>query len=254
MRSTSAAGPGSSPPRGVTEAMRATKPGVMEYQLDAIMQYHYVAGGAWGQGYPTIAASGANAWHGHYQVNDTAMKDGDLVLLDGAPDYYYYTSDIGRMWPVNGKYTQAQRELYGFVVEYHKVLLAGIRPGRLYADIQAEATETMRSKIPGLTFSKPIYKAACEAMCDFPWHLSHAVGMCVHDGSPRPVPLEEGMVFSVDPQMRVPEEHLYIRCEDTIVVTADGHENFTIDAPLELDDVEKTMAEPGMLQAFPPLD
>jgi len=90
-------------------------------------------------------------------------------------------------------------------------------------------------------------------MCDFPWHLSHAVGMCVHEMTPRLVPLEPGMVISVDPQMKVPEERLYIRCEDTIVVTADGIENFTVDAPLELDDVEKMMAEPGLLQAFPPL-
>lgn len=238
---------------GVCEAMRCTKPGVMEYQLDAVMRYHYVAGGARDVSYPAIVASGANAFHGHYQINRSPLNDGDWVLVDCAPDFHYYTSDIGRMWPVNGKYTQVQRDLYGFVIEYHKVLLAGIRPGRLYADIQAEATEIMRAKLQGLTFPKPIYKAACERMCDFPWHLSHSVGMCVHDGSPRPLPLEVGMVFSVDPQMLVPEERLYIRCEDTVVVTEDGIENFTADAPLELDDTERMMTEPGMLQAFPPI-
>lgn len=237
---------------GVCEAMRSTKPGVFEYQLDAVMRYHYIAGGARDLSYPAIIAGGLNAWHGHYQMNNCPLNDGEMVLVDCAPDYNYYTSDIGRMWPVNGKYSQAQRELYGFVVEYHKSLLAGIRPGRLYADIQDESAEAMRSLAAKSTFSKPIYKAACENMCDFPWHLSHAVGMCVHDGSPRLRPLEPGMVFAVDPQMRVPEERLYIRCEDTIVVTEDGYENFTKAAPLELDDTEKMMTEPGMLQQYPP--
>ena len=238
---------------GVCDAMRSTVPGVYEYQLDAIMRYHYVAGGARDVSYPAIVASGANTWHGHYMVNQSAMQDGDMVLADCAPDYHYYTSDIGRMWPINGKYTDVQRELYGFVVEYHKVLLAAIRPGRTYTEILEECAETMRAKIAELSFSKPIYKQAAEKMCEFVGHLSHAVGMCVHDGSPRHVPLEVGMVFSVDPQMLVPEERLYIRCEDTIVVTRDGIENFTADAPLELDDVEKMMTEPGMLQGFPPL-
>ncbi len=238
---------------GVCEAMRSTKPGVFEYQLDAVMRYHYIAGGARDLSYPAIIAGGLNAWHGHYQMNNCPLNDGEMVLVDCAPDYNYYTSDIGRMWPVNGTYSQAQRELYGFVVEYHKSLLAGIRPGRMYADIQAESTEAMRALVAKSTFSKPIYKAACENMCEFPWHLSHAVGMCVHDGSPRMKPLEPGMIFAVDPQMRVPEERLYIRCEDTIVVTEDGIENFTEAAPLELDDMEKMMAEPGMLQTSPPL-
>jgi len=238
---------------GVCEAMRSTRPGVFEYQLGAVLQYHYLAGGAIGVGYPAIIAGGANAWYGHYQINNCPLNDGDMVLVDCAPDYHYYTSDIGRMYPVNGVYSPAQRELYGFVVEYHKSLLAGIRPGRTYADIQAESTEAMRALVAKSTFSKPIYKAACEKMCEFPWHLSHAVGMCVHDGSPRFKPLEPGMVFAVDPQMRVPEERLYIRCEDTIVITEDGIENFTAAAPLELDDTEKMMAEPGLLQAFPPV-
>lgn len=238
---------------GICEAMRSTQPGVTEFQLDGVMQYHYVAGGARGFAYPAIMASGANAWHGHYNANQSVLADGEWVLGDCAPDYHYYTSDIGRMWPVNGTYSQGQRELYGFVVDYHKVLLAGIRPGRTYEEIAAEASEAMRAEAAKREFCKPIYKAACETMCDFPYHLSHAVGMCVHEASPRQMPLEVGMVFSVDPQMKVPEERLYIRCEDTVVITEDGYENFTADAPLELDDVEKMMAEPGLLQGFAPL-
>ena len=239
--------------RAACEAMRSTRPGVMEFQLDAVLRYQYLAGGARGQAYHAIVAGGANAWHGHYKENNCELKAGDWVLCDCAPDYRYYTSDIGRMWPVDGTYSAVQRQLYGFVVAYHKVLLERIRPGRMMADIEAEAAEVMRGVLGRWTFSSPIYEAAARGMFEFRGHLSHCVGMCVHDGGGHwRKPLEPGIVFSVDPQMRVPEERLYIRVEDTVVVTADGIENLTRDTPLELDDVEAAMREPGLLQAFPP--
>jgi len=239
---------------GVCEAMRSTRPGVMEFQLDAVMRYHYLAGGARGQGYHAIVAGGANAWHGHYARNDCELRDGDWVLCDCGPDYRYYTSDIGRMWPANGTYSPTQRELYGFVVEYHKVLLERIRPGRMMAEIEAEAVEAMRGVVERWAFSSPVYEAAARRMFEFRGHLSHCVGMCVHDGGGHwQRPLEPGTVFSVDPQMRVPEERLYVRVEDTVVVTQNGIENLTHEAPLELDDVEAAMRAEGLLQAFPPL-
>lgn len=239
---------------GVNEALRSTKVGVMEYQLDALMCYHFLAGGAAGRGYHTIAASGVNVWHGHYKANNCALAGGEWVLCDGAPDYHYYTSDIGRMWPVNGTYSPAQRQMYGFVVEYHKALLQGIRPGRTLAEINAEAAEIMAGVLEGWHFDSPVHREAAQAMFEFRGHLSHSVGMCVHDGSGHyHQPLEEGIVFSVDPQMRIPAEQLYIRCEDTVIVTADGIENTTAASPLELDDVEAMMREDGLLQAFGPV-
>lgn len=239
---------------GVREAIRSTRPGAFEYQLDAVMCYHFLAGGAGGRGYHTIAASGVNVWHGHYKANNCELTDGEWVLCDGAPDYHYYTSDIGRMWPVNGTYSPEQRQMYGFVVEYHKALLQGIRPGRTLAEINAEAAEIMAGVLDGWHFDSPAHAEAARAMFEFRGHLSHSVGMCVHDGSGHyHRPLEPGIVFSVDPQMRVGEEQLYIRCEDTVVLTEDGIENLTVDAPLELDDVEALMRENGLLQAFAPV-
>jgi len=88
----------------VVEAMRSTEPGVMEYHLGAVGEYIYLVNGSRGASYRPIIGGGANAWHGHYYRNDCELKDGDLVLMDCAPDYGGYTSDIGRMWPVNGKY------------------------------------------------------------------------------------------------------------------------------------------------------
>lgn len=238
---------------GVCEAMRSTRPGVMEYQLDAVMRYHFLAGGARDRAYHAIVAGGANAWYGHYCSNDSELKDGDWVLCDCAPSYHYYVSDIGRIWPINGTYTPEQRELYGFVVEYHKVLLAGIRPGRMLEEIHAEAAETMKDVLAGWSFSSPLHEQAARAMFEFRGHLSHCVGMSVHDGGLHYTrPLEPGVVFSVDPQMRVSQEKLYIRAEDTVVVTEDGIENLTRKAPLELDDVEAMMQQEGLLQVVPP--
>jgi len=239
---------------GIREAMRSTRPGVMEYQLDAVMRYHYVAGGAAGCGYHAIVAGGANMWYGHYSRNDCELADGDWVLGDCAPDYHGYTSDIGRIWPVNGTYSPDQRALYGFVVEYHKTLLAGIRPGRMLSEINEEAAEVMAGVLADWRFGSPEHEEAARAMFAFRGHLSHCVGMTVHDGGLHHTrPLEPGIVFSVDPQMKVPDEKLYVRAEDTVVVTDDGIENLTSAAPLELDDVEAFMQEDGLLQTFPPV-
>ena len=237
---------------GTIEAMQSTLPGVMEYQLDAVMRYHYLAGGAKDRGYHAIVASGENAFYGHYCENDCQLKDGDLVLVDCAPDYHYYTSDIGRMWPANGTYSDAQRAIYGFVVEYHAVLLDLIRPGRMVSDIHAEAAEKMSAVLSDWEFATAAHKEAARAMFDFRGHISHCVGLTVHDGGLHySRQLEPGMVFSVDPQFRLPEEKLYYRVEDTIVVTEDGIENLTVEAPLELDEVEALMKKEGLLQAFP---
>jgi Xaa-Pro aminopeptidase len=226
----------------VTAAMKVCRPGLLEYQFGALAQRIYLDAGARGPAYRQIIASGPNVWYGHYFRNDAVLADGTWVLMDTAPDYRYYTSDIGRMFPVNGVWSPVQRELYGLVIEYHKALLARIRPGVLAADIHADAAAAMAPVIDRWSFSKEIYAAAARRMLEFTGHLSHAVGMAVHDhDNYRPRPLGPGVVFAVDPQMWIPEEQLYVRCEDTIVVTEDGIENFTAAAPLELDEVEAVM-------------
>lgn len=240
---------------GIIEAMRSTRPGVMEYQLETAMRYHFLLNGARDAGYRAIIAGGPNAWYGHYNANNCLLKDGDLVLADGAPDYHYYTSDIGRMWPVNGKYTPVQKELYGFIVKYHKVFLSLIRPGVTDEEIRLEAAKEMAHVVRRTRFSKEIYQNAAERCLDFPYHMSHSVGMSVHDvGHYRGKILKPGIVFALDPQLIIPEEKRYIRVEDTVVVTEDGVENLTVDAPLELEEVEQLMKEEGILQHYPPLN
>ena len=240
---------------GVVEAMRSTRVGVMEYQLDAVMRYVYLVNGARDAGYRAIIAGGANAWYGHYNANDQPLGDGDLVLVDCAPDYRYYTSDIGRMWPVNGRYSDLQRELYGFIVAYHKTFLDLIRPGVTPEQILEEAAARMEDVIETTKFSKPIYEQSARRALEFKGHLSHPGG---HVGSrcgqlQRESRCSPVVVLTLDPMMWVPEEKRYIRVEDTLLITEDGFENFTRDAPLALDDVEETMKQDGMLQQFPAL-
>jgi Xaa-Pro aminopeptidase len=240
---------------GVMEAMRSTEPGVTEYQLDAAARYVFLLNDARLEGYRSITASGTeNINNMHYFRNTSTLKDGDLVLMDFAPDYRYYTSDIGRVWPVNGKYAPWQRELLQFVLEYRNAVMTRIRPGVTSRQIMDEAKGAMEPVFARTKFSKPIYEKACRNLVEGGGGVfSHTVGMAVHDvGRYAGEPLKPGQVFSVDPQLRVPEENLYLRYEDTVVVTEKGVENFTDFLPSELDDMEKLVQEKGVVQKVPP--
>jgi Xaa-Pro aminopeptidase len=239
---------------GLMEAMRSTEAGVVEYQLEAAARYVFLLHGARLDAYRSITASGTdNIGNMHYYRNTSALQDGDLVLMDYAPDYRYYVSDIGRVWPVNGRYQPWQRELLQFILDYRNAILARIRPGVTAAEIQEQAKQALQPKLSG--FSKPVYEAAARKLLDTGGGVfSHTVGMAVHDvGGYKDGPLKPGQVFSVDPQLWVPEERLYLRYEDTVVVTEKGVENFTAFLPSELDDLEKLVREKGLVQRLPAL-
>jgi Xaa-Pro aminopeptidase len=238
---------------GVMEAIRSTEPGVFEYQLDAACRYVFLLNDARLDGYRSISASGtANIWNAHYFRNTRKLEAGDLVLMDYAPDYRYYVSDIGRIWPVDGSYRPWQRELLQFVLEYRNAVLARIRPGVSAEAIRAEAGQAMEPMFARTRFSKPTFEAAARKLVETGGGVfSHTVGMAVHDvGSYRGL-LKPGHVFSVDPQLWVPEENLYFRYEDTVVVTDTGVENFTAFLPSELADLEALAREKGIVQTQP---
>ncbi len=236
------------------EAMRSTEPGLFEYQLDAAARYVFLVNGARGEGYRSITASGGHAYFGHYYRNDGRLRAGDLVLMDYAPDYRYYTSDVARMWPVSGAFGPRQLQLYGFIVRYHQALMKRIRPGVTADQILDEAAAEMRQVWEETEFSDPAHRAAAQAALDFRGHLSHPVGMAVHDvGSYRGRPLEPGQVFSVDPMLWVHEQRIYMRVEDVVVVTETGVENFTGFVPTGPAEIEAIVRQPGLLQKVPPL-
>jgi Xaa-Pro aminopeptidase len=242
--------------RGLLEAMRCTRPGVYEYELDAAARYVFLVNGARLEAYRSITAGGTdNIWNMHYYRNEKKLEAGDLVLMDYAPDYRYYTSDIARIWPVSGRFDAAQRELLGFVLEYRNAILRRIRPGVLPKAIQDEAKQSMDAVFARTRFSKPVYERAARKLVETGGGVfSHPVGMAVHDDGPYvDRKLSPGVVFSVDPQLRVPEERLYIRYEDVVVVTDGGVENFTDFLPSALSDLERSVKGEGIVKSFPPL-
>ncbi len=239
-----------------SEAMRSTRPGVFEYQLAAVADFVFLVNGAQGGGYRPIVASGANIWNMHYFRNNCRLQEGDLVLFDYAPDFACYTSDIGRMWPVSGKYAPWQRELYGFVVDYHLVLMDLIKPGKTPRQIREEAAAQLEKTVTATKWLRPQFHSAIEKLLATSRSLTHLVGMAVHDASgyqDDDRELEPGLVFALDPQLWVPEDRLYIRVEDNVVVTESGVENLTPGVPYELDEVEELMKQPGLIQARPEL-
>ncbi|MCB1023017.1 MAG: aminopeptidase P family protein, partial [Acidobacteria bacterium] len=239
----------------IIEAMRSTEPGVYEYQLDAAAKYIFYLNGSRGDGYASIIGGGTNAFYGHYFHKTDELKNGDLLLMDYAPDYRYYTSDVTRMWPVNGKYTAEQRALCEFILAYREALFRYIRPGVTADFILDSAAKDMEKYLVGKTFVKPAHLKAVQAGLKFRGHFQHPVGMAVHDvGLIRGVKLEPGMVFTIDPMIWIPEERLYVRMEDVAVVTADGVENYSAFVPSKLEDIEKTIAEKGVIQFRPPTD
>lgn len=240
---------------GIMEAIRSTKPGLCEYHLDAAARYMFLVNGARLEGYRSIVAAGVpNIWNMHYYRDMSMLQDGDMVLMDFAQDYHYYVSDITRMWPINGKYSPWQRELLGFVLEYRNAVMQQIRPGVTTQQILEQAKAAMEPVFARWKFSKPVYeKAARELVNRGGGVLSHPVGMAVHDdGRYNQGPLRPGHVFSIDPQLRVPEENLYIRYEDVIAVTETGMENFTGFLPSDLSEIEKLAGSGGVVQKVPP--
>jgi Xaa-Pro aminopeptidase len=235
------------------EAIRSTEPGVYEYQLDAAARYVFLVNDARLEAYRSITASGIeNINNMHYYRNTKRLAAGDLVLMDYAPDYRYYVSDIGRVWPVDGTYQPWQRELLQFTLEYHKAVMSRVKPGVTPKQILDDARAAMAPIVAKTRWSKPAYEAAAKRLIETSGGaLSHMVGMAVHDVGSYRDGLKPGHVFSIDPQLRVPEENLYLRFEDTIVVTETGYENFTAFMPMELDAMEAMVREKGLVQTLP---
>lgn len=239
---------------GILEAMRSTRPGVKEYQLEAAARYVFLNNDAHFDAYFAIAPAGnEHAWNAHYYRNSGELKDGDLVLFDYSPEYRYYVSDVTRMWPVNGKFAPWQRQLLGFVLAYRQAVMRRIKPGVTVYAVLEEVKNEMLPLVASTKWLKPQYEAAARKLAETGGGVfSHPVGLTVHDvGNYKESALKPGQVFSIDPAIWVPEDKLYLRYEDVIVVTQDGYENFTEFLPVELDQLEKLVGTGGILQAYP---
>jgi Xaa-Pro aminopeptidase len=240
--------------QAIMAAMRSAEPGMYEYELEAIADYVFKKNNAQGIAYFALIAAGKNAFWPHYHAAQTQTKAGDLVLFDYAPDYKYYSSDVTRMFPISGSFTSDQRELYTIYVKLYQAMMTSIRPGRVSAILQ-EIAEKMDSVVAGykftnarnreaaLRFVEPFHPRAQDAPAGRGASLGHMVGMEVHDVSLPYDELKPGMIFTIEPAMTIPEDRVYIRLEDVILVTPGGYENLSEMAPVDAADVEKLMTE-----------
>ncbi len=241
------------------EAMRSTTPEIYEYELDAVAKYVFYRDGAQGDAYYSLIGSGQNAYWPHYNAGQRKMLDGDFLLMDYAPDVGYYMADVTRMWPVNGKFSPWQRELYGFYLTCYSAILKHIRPGVTAQVIKQEAVRDMESALATTKFSKAEYERAArdfvssykQSAANPRSGLGHWVGMATHDVGTDSGPLRTGMVFTIEPALVVPEEKIYVRLEDMIVITDTGARVISDFVPMDIAGIERVMQEEGMLQRYP---
>lgn len=241
------------------EGMRSTEPGMLESELDAMAKYIFYRNGAQGDAYYSLIANGTNAYYPHYNAGKTRLRNGDLLLMDYAPDVGYYMSDVTRQWPVNGKFSPDQRDLYEFYVGCYRAILDAIRPGVTPQQIKKEALVKMDALLAKSKFSKEIYTKGAKDFVESYRHgadsprtsLGHWVGMSTHDVGFDAGPLRPGMVFTIEPALRIPEERIYIRLEDLIVITETGKDVPSLFVPMDVPGIEAVMKEPGMLQRYP---
>src|SRR5215471_15889748 len=231
----------------MTEAMRAARPGMYEYEIEAIGDYVFKKNNAQNPAYFSLVAAGTNAFWPHYHAAQSQLKDGEMVLFDYAPDYKYYASDVTREFPANGKFTADQRELYGVYVKLYQALMTSIRPNVTARAVIQDAVKKMDEILASHPFTKEKYREAAKRFVDTYRNsvgrsLGHPVGMEVHDvQSPMEI-LKPGYVFTIEPALTVPEDRLYIRLEDVIVITETGYENLSASVPETIEEVERAMA------------
>lgn len=243
---------------GIMEAMRSAAPGMYEYEVGAIADYLFRTHNSQGVGYYALVATGTNAAWPHYHASQAKLREGDMVLFDYAPDFKYYTSDVTRMFPANGKFTADQKERYTIYLRLYQALMTSIRPGKA-GTILREAVKKMDAIMASFTFANPKnkeaatrfvegYRKRADSSAERGGGLGHMVGMEVHDVT---VPFDElkpGMIFTIEPALTIPEDRVYVRLEDVILITPTGYENLSAFVPVEVDDIEKLMAESGFAE------
>jgi Xaa-Pro aminopeptidase len=216
---------------GFRAAVLEIRPDSTEARVEAEAERVWKSNGARRPAYPSIVGSGQNSTILHYPRSERVMKDGELILLDMAAEFAHYAADITRTFPVNGKFTSRQREIYDLVLKAQKAALAKLKPGVFMEDLDANARQVIEEAGYG----------------DYFIHgLGHFVGLDVHDAGAPQKPLAAGMVITLEPGIYIPSEKLGVRIEDDVLVTETGAKILTDGLPREPDEIEKLLANrPG---------
>jgi Xaa-Pro aminopeptidase len=247
---------------GHVAAMRSARPGMNEYEVEALIEYTFRKNGATGPAYTSIVGGGANATVLHYINNDAVLQDGDLLLVDAGAEYGGYASDITRTFPVNGRFTPAQRDIYDLVLKTQMACVERVRPGTNVDELKNYSIELLTEGMArlGLLKGDPKKLIEEEKYKQFYMHgLGHFLGLDVHDVGRYHIKdearkLEPGMVMTVEPGLYVatdtkdiPEKYLGlgVRIEDDVLVTEDAPRVLSNKAPKQPEEIEELMARKG---------
>lgn len=241
------------------EAMKAAKPGMHEYQLEALIEQIFRRRGAAAPAYTSIVGAGSNATVLHYINNDGALRDGDLLLIDAGAEYKGYASDITRTFPINGRYTKPQRDIYDLVLKAQMACVEMVRPGVTHDQLKQRSIEILTEGMVELGLLKGKTEKLIEEKKyeKFYMHgLGHMLGIDVHDvgryyyGTESRA-LEPGVVMTVEPGIYiapnaedVPEQYLGIgvRIEDDVLCTSNGPRVLTHKVPKQAEEIEELIS------------
>jgi Xaa-Pro aminopeptidase len=222
--------------------LKAVKAGIKEYELEAELIYNLTRLGATRHAFKPIVASGKNACALHYNTNDDVCKDGEMILMDFGVCYANYNSDTTRCFPVNGKFSKRQKEVYNAVLHCLKEGSKLLKPGVVHADYEKQMAQLIeeqlielkllsREQIANQDDKMPLYKKY------FMHGTAHYIGLDVHDVGPYRT-IEEGMVFTCEPGIYIAEEGIGCRLENDYLITGNGPVNLTEAMPIEIDEIE----------------
>ncbi|WBW97962.1 aminopeptidase P family protein [Oceanirhabdus sp. W0125-5] len=223
---------------GIELMMKNAQPGMKEYELEAYFDFTLTRNGIRDKAFKTIAAAGKNATILHYDKNNSEIKDGDLVLFDLGAQYGYYSADISRTFPANGKFTDRQKDVYNAVLKAQKAVEEAVKPGVPFMELNEICKKVLAEeciKLGLIEDEKEIGKY-------FFHTFGHYMGLDTHDVGSRSIALEEGMVITNEPGLYIEEECIGIRIEDDLLVTKDGCVNLSKDIIKEVDEIEAFMA------------
>jgi Xaa-Pro aminopeptidase len=201
---------------GIADAVRASRPGILERELEGACEHAFLREGAHGSAWTSIVATGPKITEFHYFENSRRIQPGEMILVDAGPDYQFYCSDITRVWPVSGPYPSRYRELYDKLLAVHRAMIDAIKPGITFNDLNRIMRETAKAQ---------------EIDSYLVGIAGHFTGMAPHDVGSTREPFVPGVIFNVEPLIVVRGENLHIRFEDTVLCTETGHEVLT---PLDI--------------------
>ena len=223
---------------GIEGILNTLKPNVYEYQLEATFEYHIKMNGAERCSFETIAASGEDGVILHYVENSKPLKDGDLVLLDLGAQYKQYAADISRTFPVNGKFTERQKQIYNIVLKAQQDVIDAMKPGIPFEELNKVCQKSLADSLISIGLIKDFSE-----LSKYYYHgVSHYLGLDVHDIGSRNGLLKDGMVLTVEPGLYIAEESIGIRIEDDVLITETGNIVLSSHLPKSVEEIERLMA------------